>query len=124
MNERRGEKWGWLGGWLGGFVWVLLLSLVLIGQGRTLQAAVGGAIVGLAIGFVVGFSPWRFPRTPYRLLMTPIYLLFLGSLAWGIWVSVDLHQLLFANPWSWLVMLPLLLPWWTVGNRRWEPDAE
>ena len=56
--------------------------------------------------------------------MTPVYLLFVGSLAWGIWVSADLHRMLFGNPWSWLVLLPALLPWWTVGNRRWEPDAE
>ncbi len=122
MTSRSGEKWGWLGGWLGGFVWVLLLSLVLIGQGRTLQAVIGGGIVGLAIGVVVGFAPWRFPRTPYRVLMIPVYLLFLASLAWGIWVSTDLRHILFGNPWSFLVLLPLLLPWWTVGNRRWERD--
>ena len=65
MSERRGEKWGWLGGWLGGFVWVLILSLLLIGQGRTLQAVLGGALVGLAAGVVVGFAPWRF-HPPFR----------------------------------------------------------
>ena len=124
MNERRGEKWGWLGGWLGGFVWVLILSLVLIGQGRTLQAVVGGAIVGLAIGVVAGFAPWRFPRMPYRVLMAPVYLLFFTSLAWGAWVSPELRDMVTVNPWSILLFIPLLLPWWTVGNRRWEPDED
>ena len=33
MRERRQEKIGWVGGWLGGFVWVLLLSVMLLARG-------------------------------------------------------------------------------------------
>ncbi len=30
MSDRRQEKIGWIGGWFGGFIWVLILSVVLV----------------------------------------------------------------------------------------------
>ena len=120
MNDRRQEQIGWLGGWLGGFVWVLILSVVFFVQGKTIQAAVGLLICCAAVGAIVFLSPWRHPRAPYRMLMVPIYGLFLSAMAWGAWSFGGIRQMGFNSWWSVLILLPVLLPFWIVGRRRWE----
>jgi hypothetical protein len=27
MQNRKGEKFGWIGGWMGGFIWLFLLAI-------------------------------------------------------------------------------------------------
>jgi hypothetical protein len=120
MAGRRGEKLGWIGGWLGGFVWVLILAVVFLVQGRWLEAAVGLLLVAVACLTVVLSSPWRHPKTRYRVLMIPVYALFFLSVAWGVWATEDPRRMGFNSWWALLLVLPVLSPLWTAGSRRWE----
>lgn len=119
MSERKQEKVGWIGGWSGGFVWVVILSVVLLVQERTLEAVTGLLIAGLSFLAILLLVPWRHPQTPYRLLMLPIYLLFMVAIAWGVWSWGGWQEMGVTSWWSALILLPALLPFWTVGNRRW-----
>jgi len=120
MAERRHERAGWILAWLGGFIWVLILSAVCFAQGKGLQAALGLVITCGAGAAIVSFSPWRHPRTTYRRLMAPIYVLFVAAVAWGAWTLGDLRQMGINGPWSGLLLLPIMIPLWSVGGRRWE----
>ncbi len=79
MNDRKQQKFGWIGGWLGGFIWVLILSIIFLVQGKGVQAWIGLAITFSAVIVIVYSSPWKHPRTMYRLLMMPIYVLFFAA---------------------------------------------
>jgi len=123
MSERKQEKIGWIGGWIGGFIWVVILSIMLLIKGQTIEAVTGFLVACLACITIVLISPWRHPHTRYRLLMTPIYLFLLVAVGWGAWAWGGWRQLGVTSWWSALILLPVLLPFWTVGNRRWE-DGE
>ncbi|MDH5508289.1 MAG: hypothetical protein OEZ02_13785 [Anaerolineae bacterium] len=123
MGERNQEKMGWVGGWLGGFIWVLILSLVFLAKGMLLEAGIGLLITGSACFSILTFSPWRYPLSPYWRLMAPIYVLFLLALGWGIWAFGDPKQMGIQSWWSVFLLLPIMLPLWLVGTRRWEDDG-
>jgi hypothetical protein len=124
MPERRQEKLGWVGGWLGGFIWVLILSVLFLFQGRAREAGVGLLISGAACGTVFFCAPWRYPRTTYRRLMVPMYTLLFAAVAWGAWSLGDLRQAGIHSWWTLLLVLPVLMPLWSVGDRRWvDHDA-
>lgn len=111
-------------GWSGGFIWVLILSVLSFARGNTSQAVTGLLIAGLAGAAIVWFAPWRHPHTTYRRLMIPIYVLFASALAWGAWSVGSIRYLGFTSWWSLLLLLPLTIPLWTVGKRRWlDGDA-
>jgi len=119
MEDRRGEKLGWIGGWLGGFIWVLILSLVFVFQGKFADAAVGLVLLGGGVGAVVASAPWRHPNAPYWRLMVPVYAVLTASLVWLVWTygGADGSGL----NWGHLALAPLLLmPFWTAGRRRWN----
>ena len=117
-NERKGEKSGWTLGWSGGFIWVLLLAVVRMAQGDLLQALAGGILVIMAVIAIRTLAPWRHPMQPYWTLMSPLYLNLFLSLAWLLWLSGGMAQL-GLSPWSLFLLLPLLLPLYLNGKRRW-----
>ena len=118
MAARRGEKIGWIGGWLGSFVWVLILALVIVFQGRIIAgiSGLGLALVTFALVFII--TPWHFPTTPYRYLLVPFYLLLAVCVAWALWATGSAQEL-GISPFSVFILLPLLSPLWIVGRRRW-----
>jgi len=124
MDPRRGEKFGWIGGWGGGFVWLVILGVLWFVQGRALS---GAAALGLAaLGCLVIFDrrPWRHPDTPLWQLMIPIYVVFIGAFVLFVVLQGGLANM-GLSPWSGFLVLPILLPFWTAGRRRWrdgEPD--
>lgn len=120
MSDRKQEKIGWIAGWFGGFIWVVILSIVLLVQGHAIGAGAGLLIAAIACMTVVFVSPWRYPRTPYRLLMAPIYLLIFISVGWGAWSWGGWQQFGITNGWSALILLPALMPLWLIGDRRWQ----
>jgi hypothetical protein len=69
MKDRNGEKIGWTAGWIGGFIWVFILSIVFIFQGKNEQGLPGIALTCIAVVTVVFFAPWRFSSTTYWKLM-------------------------------------------------------
>lgn len=120
MTERRGEKLGWTLGWSGGFVWVPILAGVAWAHGKALQAVMGLLLAGVAGTLIRSLAPWRHARTPYLKLMLPIYGLLAMGVAWGVWAAGDPRKL-GINGWaSLLTLLPITLPLWLVGRRRWE----
>ncbi|NIS90630.1 MAG: hypothetical protein GTN98_11230 [Woeseiaceae bacterium] len=120
MSERVQEKMGWIGGWSGGFIWVVILSAVLMFRGQLVHALAGLLIAGMA-GLAIFFTaPWRHPRTTYRKLMVPIYLLLFVAVGWGIVTFGGPESFGFTSWWSLAILFPALLPLWTVGNRCWD----
>ena len=84
-HTRRGEKLGWLGGFAGAFLWIPVLAVVFLVQGKLLAGLLGLPLGALGYGIVVWFRPWRFPDTPYWRLLIPPYLAFSAAVAWGFW---------------------------------------
>ncbi len=123
MSDRRQEKLGWIGGWLGGFVWVVILAVVFLAQGRWIAGATGLAIAGVGCAAVFLGAPWRHPGTAYRVLMVPVYVAFFGAVAWGVLALEDPRQMGIHGWWALLLLLPMLAPFWTAGNRRWDDSG-
>jgi hypothetical protein len=120
MHSRKQEQLGWTGGWLGGFSWVLFLSVMFFVQGKAIQAGLGLLIAGAACAAIVFLSPWRHPHTRYRTLMVPIYVLLIAAVAWGASSLGGLRQMGMGSWWSAFILLPVLLPLWSAGHRRWS----
>jgi hypothetical protein len=118
MENRKGEKIGWVGGWLGGFLWVAVLAVVFLFQGKILQAVSGMGLAAAATACALRFVPWRFPETPYWKLMLPSYGMLSLSVAWAIWAFGAAQ----ASGLSWWMLVPLLSvlsPLITIGKRKW-----
>lgn len=118
MNSRRGEKIGWVAGWCGGFAWAAVLALVFLARGRILPGLLGLLLVLLAVLGVSRAVPWRHPAVRYWKLMLVPYLLFLAAAVWAIWAFGGLDEA-GVNAWMLVWLVPLLLPLWTIGRRRW-----
>jgi len=117
-RDRKGERRGWTLGWAGSFLWVLILAAVNLARGATLPSLLGLALVAAAGVFIHVFSPWRHPASRYWKLMAPIYALFFLSIAWASW-SAGGPAKLGLSVWSLFLLLPLLLPFYLAGTRRW-----
>jgi len=118
VRKRIGEKIGWTAGWAGGFIWVLILSIVFLLQGRTEQGIFGIALVGTATYVIFYFSPWRFASTHYWKLMLAPYGMFLLSIAWAVWSYGGLGAI-GLNWWNLLWLLPMLTPFGVLSKRKW-----
>jgi hypothetical protein len=119
MAHRTGEKSGWIGGWLGGFIWVVILSVIFFVQSKLIEGAIGLALFCTAVLFVFTSAPWKHPDTPYWKLMIPVYVALAGAIVWIIWSS-DGPESLGLNRWNLFLVLPLLIPFATVGRRCWN----
>lgn len=119
MTERRGEKVGWLGGWFGAFIWLLLLSIIRMIQGKNGSALAGIGLFAVAVGLIFLCRPWKHPNTRYWKLMLPVYAIF--------FISVAIHLPIFGDPakaglnWNSLIyLIPCLIPFFTMGKRKWD----
>ena len=102
---------------------MLVLSALWIVKGKTAEGAIGVVLFLLAVTFIVLFAPWRSGLTRYWKLMVPLYAVLFMSMAWAIWTAGGYAQL-GLHPLSILWLLPILLPFGTVGRRRWQdPDG-
>jgi hypothetical protein len=123
MGERKQEKLGWLGGWHGAFIWVLIVAIILLTRGQLLAGLAGLALLAVASAYIVYGAPWRHPARTYRQLLIPIYALIVVAVAWGIWAFDDPKYLGLNSYWSFLLILPVAMPLWLTGDRRWQ-DGE
>lgn len=57
MSERKQEKIGWIGGWTGGFVWVVVLSIILLADEQTFKAGTGFLIAGFGCMTIFSSRP-------------------------------------------------------------------
>ena len=121
MN-RKGEIIGWIGGWLGGFIWLGLLSVILLFQNRMRDGLIGIVIFAAAIITIIATAPWKHPNTKYWKLMLPLYLLFFISIALYIRLYCGLENT--GLKWTiFLFVIPCLVPFATIGNRTWNSSA-
>jgi hypothetical protein len=117
-TDRKSEKRGWLLGWFGSFLWILILAIVALAKGSILPSLAGCGLVAGAVTAILLFAPWRHPTQRYWKLMLPIYALFFISVGWAIWIAGGVAEL-GLSLWSIFLLLPLLLPFYLAGNRRW-----
>jgi hypothetical protein len=115
---RISEKAGWILGWSGGFLWVPILIIVMLVRGDVVNALLGTALLMTAGIVILMLAPWRFPAQPYWKLMLPIYLLFILSLAWAAWLAGGIERMGLSFG-SLFLLLPVLLPFYLAGGRRW-----
>lgn len=123
MDRRQGEKIGWVVGWYGGFLWVALLAILFLGQGKRMEGLTGLTLVVFAGLAIHVFAPWRHPKTLYWRLMIPPFVVLFGTVVWGVWAYGGLE----ANGldgWSFFLFLPLLLPFGSVGKKRWHEEEK
>ena len=119
MAERRGEKAGWTWGFLGSFAWVAVLSIVFFIKGRPIAGVLGVLLFCAAVSAIIFFSPWRHPHTSaWKLMLGPYFLLAL-SFAWGVWAFGGLDSM-GLKWWNVAWFIPLLLPFFTGGSRKWS----
>lgn len=122
MAERRGEKIGWTAGWIGGFIWVAVLSIVFLVQGRFLQGGIGLFLFGIAAAVIVALAPWRHPATPYGKLMLAPYLVFISGALWAVW-SYGGFKAIGLRWWDVLWLAPLMIPLGTMSRRTWADGS-
>ncbi len=120
--SRRGEKLGWTLGWFGGFIWVILLSILWLVKGQVEAGITGLALFIVGAAVIITFAPWRHPDTPYWKLMLPVYAAFFLTVAWTIRTAGG-FQGLGVTWWSFSWLLPMFVPFATIGKRRWR-DGE
>lgn len=123
MKDRTGEKIGWTAGWAGGFIWVFILSIVFLFQGKTAQGILGITLVGISAFMIIFFSPWRFPSTNYGKLMLAPYGMFFLSIVWAIWSYGGL-SVIGLKWWNMLWLLPMLTPLGILSKRKWLDSAQ
>jgi len=115
----KGEKIGWTGGFSGAFIWILVLSIVFLFQGKLIEGITGLLIFMLGIISVSFFTPWRYPSTLYWKLMVVPYLILLVSIFWSVWSFGGLEDS-GLRWWNFLWVLPVFTPLIILGARRWE----
>jgi hypothetical protein len=121
MN-RKGEKIGWIVGWHGGFIWLCLLSGVLLFRNGIADGIIGIAIFVVASAVIIVTAPWKHPNTKYWKLMLPVYLLFFVSIAFYIYSYYGLD----GTGLSWTAffwVIPCLIPIATAGGRTWKGNT-
>ena len=111
---------GWSVGWAGGFLWIGVLAVVFLVQGNTLAGVMGLVLVAVAVAAIGTFAPWRHPDTRYWRLMLPLYALLGLAAAWAVTAFGVGAEEAGLTGWSLLAFLPLLIPFASVGGRRWR----
>jgi hypothetical protein len=119
MSKRNGEKIGWIGGWLGSFLWIFVLALIVLIQGKTVEGILGLVLFCVAVTLVLVLGPWKHPDTHYWKLMLPLYGLLFTSVPWVIWCFIETRDSGF-NGWQIFLILPVLMPLITLRKRRWN----
>jgi len=121
--NRRGEKLGWTWGWIGGFVWLLVLGILWVLNGQMLQGI--SAFAAFVVGCIVTVfcAPWRHPRTPYWKLLLPVYAVLFAAISLMLLLYPGAARQIGLNAGNLFLLLPMLLPFVTLGRRRWEEET-
>ena len=119
MEQRKGEKVGWIGGWLAAMLGLPVLSVLWLVLGRLLDGLAGLGLFGLGVLWMFVLAPWKRPETKYWKLMLPMLLFLLCSIVICIWLHGGLGSAGFS--WSSVALLPVIIvPFAIMGGRRWK----
>jgi len=121
--NRHGERRGWIWGWIGGFIWLLLFGLLWSLNGQLLQGVCAFAAFAAGCVATVLCAPWRHPRTPFWKLLLPIYTVLFVDIALILYIYPGAVQCLGLSAGNLLALLPLLLPFVTLGRQTWDEDS-
>ncbi len=121
MGHREGERWGWILGWSGAFLWLLLLGGFWFFKDEWIAGISAWILVVLAEGAVFFFAPWRHPQTRYWKVLLPLY----GVFGAGLMLAIRFSEpgAVALEGWSYLWVLPMLLPFFIVGSKTWDSGA-
>ena len=119
MIERKGEKIGWIGGWIGGFLWLLVMSIILLVKGNYNFGIAGLMLFGITLFLINIMSPWRQPEVKYWILFTPLYAVFIISLVMVV-VAYGDYGSLGESGWSLLRFIPIFIPYIVIGQKTWD----
>ncbi|MCO6473689.1 MAG: hypothetical protein PHW27_10915 [Melioribacteraceae bacterium] len=119
MN-RRGEKLGWTLGWLGGFLWVFIISIIFLIQGKYISGILAIVIFVTALLLIHILSPWRNKAKKYWLLMLPLYIIFIISIIVIIFGFGGINNLSEVQYGSWII--PCLVPIFVLGRKTWQDN--
>lgn len=123
MNKRIGEKLGWTLGWLGAISWMPVLSVIQLLNGQ-LIGGINGLVLTLSGLFLIFYyTPWRFKFRPYWKLFLPlIIILALGVV--NIIVNGFTKEEDGLNVWMFFWFIPLTLPIFQFGRKKWQDGEE
>ena len=116
--DRRGEKLGWIGGWIGGFIWIPAFAIVCFIKGDLVYGVIGVIVFSVALLMILKFAPSRNPDIKYWKLMVPIYVIFLVSVIFVVYVLTGFNDLGRIQYGFWLI--PCFVPIFSMGNRTWN----
>ncbi len=120
-RSQTGAKIGWIGGWIGAFLWLFILGIVWLFQGKVAHGLTGCAIFVAGALSVLAFLPWRNPETRMWRLMVLPYVIMLSSIPWAIWAFGGFEEAETRLSWYMLLwVLPILGPLFTMGYRKWS----
>ncbi|MBI9077839.1 MAG: hypothetical protein JEZ02_20740 [Desulfatibacillum sp.] len=120
MQQDLGPKMGWTLGGIGSFLWVLILSVVLLVKGNIAGALIGMGLFSCAMAYLSVFSPWKYPDTPFwKLYLGLISLLALSAVVLiGLWEpggrALKTHFYLV------FLIVPGASPIFTIGKKTWR----
>jgi len=124
MDEKRtGEKWGWIGGWIGSILWMPILGIViLIQKGPQWHSYLTFFFSIAALAAIYYFAPWRHPHVRMWRLMLPLYILLICGVIAVIlaYEGLKTKEIVPLLP----VMLPMLLPFFIAGKRKWQDGQQ
>jgi hypothetical protein len=121
MEERRGEKIGWIGGFLGGLLWMPFLSIFWLLIDRIIVGSLGLIFFVLGVYFIIKFSPWKYPDTKFYLLMLPFYIILILAIVLFVFFGWNILESERDFPlWSLVIMIPIFSPFFVMGWKTWN----
>jgi hypothetical protein len=122
--QRKGPEGGWIWGGTGGLLWIPVLGAIFLFKGMVFTASVSFLLFAAGVFYLFRFAPWKYPDTP-------LWKISLGFVALLILSAVVIHVLWAAGTTRGYgglgkmvyLLLILLVPVFTVGNRTWREIA-
>ena len=115
-----GPKLGWLLGGIGGLIWLPVMAVIWLAQGKMVGAIVGFIIFALGVAYLFMFRPWRYAHVQLRVIYLGLLAFLLVGAVAVIWQYYDPETFTPRNLLPGLALIVLLLPMITLGNKTWS----
>ena len=115
-----GPKLGWLLGGIGGLIWLPVMAVIWLAQGKMVGAIVGFIIFALGVLYLFMFRPWRYAHVQLRVIYLGLLAFLLIGAVVVIWQYYEPETFTARNLLPGLALIVLLLPMLTLGNKTWS----